>query len=82
MSNVNSFRDSLIGFAREHKRELKRAAVKTKKHPLGRPVRAFGHELAQALIESGYFEKTSALVFGDALEGLLDHSTPTYRKRT
>jgi hypothetical protein len=77
MSNVGSFRD-----AREHKREEKRAAVKTRKHPQGRSVRAFGAEVAWALVESGYFDKGSALVFGDALEQLLQSSTPAYRKRT
>ncbi len=87
--STNSFTDALIGLAREHKQKERQSitmgkrAVKLSKPKLAErfPPPTLGHEVTQLLIGSGYFEKASAEVFGDALEALLQNSTPT-RKTT
>ncbi len=42
---------------------------------------SFGHEITQMMKEDGYFTPASAEVFGDAVESLLQSSTPDRKKK-
>lgn len=44
------------------------------------PSLTFGHDIAEMMKEEGYFTPASAEVFGDALESLLQSSTPERKK--
>lgn len=68
-----TFVDQLIGLAREYKK-AERRAIK-----FNRPIPVFGYEVAESMIDSGYFDEESARVFGDALEAVIQASDPTYR---
>lgn len=84
-----SFVDALIGLAREHKKRErsadaldKRAAARGKISAIAPLYRnAFGRDVADRLADSGYFHPASAAVFGDALEELLQNSTPARKKK-
>lgn len=72
--STRTFVNQLIGLAREYKKAVKRAQ-KRKNWPFP----AFGHEISEFMIESGYFEKKDAKILGDAIEVVLQSSNPTYR---
>ncbi len=73
--SVFTFVDQLTGLAREYKRHEKRLARR------GHAAPPFGGDIANRMIDTGYFEPGTAKVFGDILETVLQASTPQYKKK-
>ena len=83
--STRSFVNALIGLAREYKTAERRAAMWDKRaEKKGMTSRrgppAFGHDITEMMKEDGYFTPASAEVFGDAIESLLQSSTPRRTK--
>lgn len=78
--STGTFVDQLIGLAREYKKHVRWQAKAAKNPKLRqRPLPAFGQEVAEYMVASGYFPKNDARVFGDALQLVLETSDPTYK---
>jgi hypothetical protein len=75
--STQSFVNALIGLAREYKMKSRRA-MKSKR-PMGPP--AFGADITEQMVESGYFNAIDAQVFGDAVEVVLQSSDPRREKQ-
>ena len=83
--STHTFVDALIGLAREYKTAQRRVLRFNKNNevrlrPRRDPPPAFGHEVSARMVETGYFAKAEAEVFGDALQGLLEASDPRRKK--
>lgn len=79
--STRSFVNALIGLAREHKKAERRAInfnlAAEKRGAISRKhMPHFGHTIAVMMQEHGYFTQANAEVFGDAIESLLQSSTP------